>query len=301
MNLKKSVIISTIALSSIMTLTACSSKATNSSDKAAVVATMKGQQITSQDLYNKIKKDSSTQNAIRQTIVTDAFNKLYSDKISNKDVDSKFNETKKSYGSSFNDTLKSNGMTEDDYKKLLKDQEAIQYGLNANVSVTNDDLNKAWSTFHPKSDFNVAKFSDENAAKSFLEKAKSGDFVKLAKESAINKNEITTEVDSGATNIPKDVSTEMWKLHQGEITNVISTTNDTTQTKEYYVVQLTKEVKKGSDMNKYKSRLTEIVKANKLTDSTTMNKTIGTVLTKANVQIKDKDLSTLLVQYFTAK
>lgn len=297
MTLKKPLIVGAILLSG-LTLAGCSNNKSN--DKAEIVATMKGKQVNSQDLYSDIKNNTYAQSAIKDSLVTDAFNQLYADKVSDKTVNSLLAKTKKSYGDSFKSVLTSNNMTENEYKDTLKKQAVVEYGLRKNIDISDADMDKTWKDFHAKSDIQVAKFNDENKAKNFAKNAKDGDFVSLANKSAVNKNDIAAKVDSGSESIPKEVHTELWKLKNGEMSNVITTTDSSYQST-YYVVKMVKLGDKGSDMKKYEKRIKEITQTNKLTDTDTMNATIGKVLKKANFQMKDKDLSTLMTSYLSSK
>lgn len=297
MTLKKPLILGAILLSG-LTLAGCSNN--KSDEKAEIIATMKGKQVNSQELYSDIKTNTYAQSAIKDALVTDAFNQLYADKVSDKTVDSLLKKAKESYGDSFKSVLTSNNMTEKDYKETLKKQAVVEYGLRQNIDISDTDMEKTWKDFHTESDIQIAKFNDENKAKDFAKNAKDGDFVGLANKSAINKNNIAAKVDSGSDTIPKEVHTELWKLKNGEMSNVITTTDSSYQST-YYVVKMVKLGDKGSNMKKYEKRIKEITQTNKLADTDTMNATIGKVLKKANFQMKDKDLSTLMTPYLSSK
>lgn len=297
MTLKKPLIVGAIILSG-LTLAGCSNNKSN--DNAEIIATMKGKQVNSQELYSDIKTNTYAQSAIKDALVTDAFNQLYADKVSDKTVNSLVSKAKASYGDNFKSILTSNNMTENEYIETLKKQAVVEYGLRQNIDVSKADMEKTWKNFHPESNIQIAKFNDEAKAKDFAKNAKTGDFVGLANKSAVNKNDIATKVDSGSDTIPTEVHTQLWKLKNGEISNVITTTDSSYQST-YYVVKMVKLGDKGSDMKKHEKRIKEITQNSKLTNADTMNATIGKVLKKANFQMKDKDLSTLMTSYLSTK
>ena len=83
-------------------------------------------------------------------------------------------------------------------------------------------------------------------------------------------------------------------MKDGQVSDVITSTNASTYTTEYYVVKMVKNQNKGNDMDKYKKELKEIATDTKLSDSNFQNKVIGEVLKDANVKIKDKDFENVL-------
>ena len=88
-----------------------------------------------------------------------------------------------------------------------------------------------------------------------------------------------------------EVKEAAFKLKDGEISDVITTTNPTSYATEYYVVKMVKNQNKGNDMDKYKDQLKDIATETKLSDNAFTTKVIGEELKDANVKIKDDALS----------
>lgn len=75
-------------------------------------------------------------------------------------------------------------------------------------------------------------------------------------------------------------------MKDGEISDVITTTNPTSYATEYYVVKMVKNQNKGNDMDKYKDQLKDIATETKLSDNAFTTKVIGEELKDANVKSK---------------
>lgn len=58
--------------------------------------------------------------------------------------------------------------------------------------------------------------------------------------------------DSTTTTVPAEVKEAAFKLKDGQVSDVITSTNASTYTTEYYVVKMVKNQNKGNDMDKYK-------------------------------------------------
>lgn len=83
-------------------------------------------------------------------IVFKAFDDVYGKEISSKEVTKEYNEQIKKLGPNYKEQLKAVGQTEETYKKLFKQMLAFQYGLKANVKLTDKDLDTAWKEFYPE-------------------------------------------------------------------------------------------------------------------------------------------------------
>ena len=85
---------------------------------------------------------------------------------------------------------------------------------------------------------------------------KGDDFSKLAKDKS---TDTTTKEDGGkvkfdstTTTVPTEVKEAAFKLKDGQVSDVITSTNTSTYATEYYVVKMVKNQNKGNDMDKYK-------------------------------------------------
>ena len=270
---------------------------TNAGEKTAV--SYKGGTISEQEVMDSLKKMQGADSAVQQLIVYQVFEDKYGDDVSTKEIDSQYDQTKKQLGDSFDSQLKSAGYTEQTFKDSIKQSLAFQEGLKKHIKLTDEDLKTAWESFHPEVEAQIIQVASEDDAKDVKKAADKGDdFSKLAKDKS---TDTTTKEDGGkvkfdstTTTVPAEVKEAAFKLKDGQVSDVITSTNASTYTTEYYVVKMVKNQAKGNDMDKYKKELKEIATDTKLSDSTFQNKVIGEVLKDANVKIKDKDFENVL-------
>ncbi len=270
---------------------------TNAGEKTAV--SYKGGTISEQEVMDSLKKMQGADSAVQQLIVYQVFEDKYGDDVSTKEIDSQYDQTKKQLGDSFDSQLKSAGYTEQTFKDSIKQSLAFQEGLKKHIKLTDEDLKTAWESFHPEVEAQIIQVASEDDAKDVKKAAdKGGDFSKLAKDKS---TDTTTKEDGGkvkfdstTTTVPAEVKEAAFKLKDGQVSDVITSTNASTYNTEYYVVKMVKNQNKGNDMDKYKKELKEIATDTKLSDSTFQNKVIGEVLKDANVKIKDKDFENVL-------
>ncbi|EGP4984422.1 peptidylprolyl isomerase [Enterococcus faecium] len=270
---------------------------TNAGEKTAV--SYKGGTISEQEVMDSLKKMQGADSAVQQLIVYQVFEDKYGDDVSTKEIDSQYDQTKKQLGDSFDSQLKSAGYTEQTFKDSIKQSLAFQEGLKKHIKLTDEDLKTAWESFHPEVEAQIIQVASEDDAKDVKKAADKGDdFSKLAKDKS---TDTTTKEDGGkvkfdstTTTVPAEVKETAFKLKDGQVSDVITSTNASTYTTEYYVVKMVKNQNKGNDMDKYKKELKEIATDTKLSDSTFQNKVIGEVLKDANVKIKDKDFENVL-------
>lgn len=273
---------------------------TNAGEKTAV--SYKGGTISEQEVMDSLKKMQGADSAVQQLIVYQVFEDKYGDDVSTKEIDSQYDQTKKQLGDSFDSQLKSAGYTEQTFKDSIKQSLAFQEGLKKHIKLTDEDLKTAWESFHPEVEAQIIQVASEDDAKDVKKAADKGDdFSKLAKDKS---TDTTTKEDGGkvkfdstTTTVPAEVKEAAFKLKDGQVSDVITSTNASTYTTEYYVVKMVKNQNKGNDMDKYKKELKEIATDTKLSDSTFQNKVIGEVLKDANVKIKDKDFENVLSSF----
>ena len=290
---KKSIILAATSALAVLTLAACSG------DTNKDIATMKGGTITVSDFYDEAKLESSNQSLVQRMIIYKVFNNKYGDKVTDKQVDAEYDKQAKSLGDTFESQLETAGYTKDSYKEYIRNNLAFEAGLKAHVDITDDDLKTAWESFHPEVEAQIIQVASEDDAKDVKKAADKGDdFSKLDKDKS---TDTTTKEDGGkvkfdstTTTVPAEVKEAAFKLKDGQVSDVITSTNASTYTTEYYVVKMMKNQNKGNDMDKYKKELKEIATDTKLSDSTFQNKVIGEVLKDANVKIKDKDFENVL-------
>ena len=275
---------------------------TNAGEKTAV--SYKGGTISEQEVMDSLKKMQGADSAVQQLIVYQVFEDKYGDDVSTKEIDSQYDQTKKQLGDSFDSQLKSAGYTEQTFKDSIKQSLAFQEGLKKHIKLTDEDLKTAWESFHPEVEAQIIQVASEDDAKDVKKAADKGDdFSKLAKDKSTDtetkEDGGKVKFDSTTTTIPAEVKEAAFKLKDGEISDVITTTNPTSYATEYYVVKMVKNQNKGNDMDKYKDQLKDIATEIKLSDNAFTTKVIGEELKDANVKIKDDAFENVLSAFTT--
>ncbi|EOI06867.1 rotamase [Enterococcus moraviensis ATCC BAA-383] len=298
--MKKKLILAAAGLFSVFALAACTG---GSQD----IATMKGGTITVDDFYNQTKTSQQSQQTVQQMIIFKVFDQKYGKDVSDKEVQAKFDETKKSIeeqGGVFVDQLKQAGLTEKSYKEQIKQSLAYQAGLKAHIKITDEDLKTAWASFHPEVEAQVIQVATEDEAKEIKKQLNDGgDFAKIAKEKSTDtttsKDGGKIKFDSQSETVAVAVKEAAFKLKDGEVSEPIQATDATGYQSTFTIVKMVKNKEKGNDMAPYKKELKKIAEETKLTDQEFTQKVTSEVLTEANVKIKDdafKDVLAGLVE-----
>lgn len=295
--MKKKLLLCAASAVLMFTISGCSS--------SEEIATMKGGSITVNDYFNDVKSQSTTQQTVQSLIIYKVFDEKYGKDVSDKDIQKKYDESKKTYddaGQDFKEALEQAGLTEKTYKEKLKSQLSYEAGLKAHLDITDADLKTAWESFHPEVEAQIIQVSTEEEAKEIKKQLTDGkDFAELAKDkstdTATKEDGGKIKFDSTSTTIPDQVKTDAFKLKDGAVSDPIETTNSSTYQTSYYIVKMIKNKEKGNDMEPYKKEVEEIAENNQLTSSEFATKVISEELKEANVKIKDSAFSDVLAGY----
>ena len=170
-----------VTLLSVATLAACSSSSKDSS-----VITMKGDTITVSDVYNQVKNNSATQQAVLTLTLQRVLQDQYGDKVSDKKVSEAYNKVAEQYGTYFSAILAQQGLTTETYKQQLRVQLLVEAAVDAAAKkeLTTKNYKAAFKNYVPDTKIEVIKLDSEDTAKSVLEEAKKdgADFASFAKE-----------------------------------------------------------------------------------------------------------------------
>ncbi|HWL26244.1 MAG TPA: peptidylprolyl isomerase [Ureibacillus sp.] len=161
---------------SILTLGACSEKATDE----VVVSSSYGD-ITKDEFYNELKSLAG-QKMLEQVVVKQVLENNY--KVSDDDVKAEFDAFKETYGDSYKSMLSMYGYTEDSYKDELK-LGMLSQKLSEEVegSVTDEDVKAQYEQGKYELNARHILVEDEKTADEVYDKLKNGgDFAALAKE-----------------------------------------------------------------------------------------------------------------------
>ncbi len=291
--MKKRFLTMAIGAMSLFALAACSNQSQD-------IATMKGGKVTVEDFYDEAKSQQANQQLVQNMIIYKVFEENYGKKVTEKEINAKFDETKKQYGDNFDQVLKQSGLSE----KLLKDQIkqglAFETGLKSHIKLTDEDLKTAWKSFHPEVEAQLIMTATEDDANAALKEINDDkkDFGAVAKEKSVDTSkdkEGKVKFDSQDQKIPAQVKQAAFELKDGEVSKVIPVQGQYGNT--FYIVKMVKNQAKGNSMDPYKKQLEEIATQTKMSDQTFVNGVIKEELTKANVKIKDDAFKNVLAQY----
>lgn len=297
---KKKIIFSLACLLGMTSLAACSSN----SDTDDEIATMKGDNITVGDFYDKAKTDQNSQQIVLDMIISQVFTDKYGDKVSDDEVDQQIKDT---FGDeeTLKQQLEASQMSRKELEETYKQSLALQEGLKDHVDLTDKDLKEAWDSYHPQVEAQLIAVSSEDEAKDVKKEADEddADFGKIAKDNSIapsKDDDGKVEFDSAtpAEEVPDEVKEKAWDMKDGDISDPIAVNSD--YGTGYYILKMNKNQDKGNDMDKYKDEIQEIATDNKTNDQEFTTKVIGEELQDANVKVKDEAFSDILTQFTDA-
>ncbi|WP_270342304.1 peptidyl-prolyl cis-trans isomerase [Lactococcus lactis] len=280
----------------LVTLSGCSSSDSASKD----IITMKGDTIRVSDLYKEAKQfPSQPTNTLLQNLTFDKiFTKDFGKEVTDKDVSKKVKSIKDQYGSQFSSALQQQGLTEASFTPYMRTQMLEQAAIDHEIKetqYTDANLKKAWESYHPDVTAYVVSETSKDAATKALDAAKKDDAGKASFEKTNTESKVT--FNSTSTSVPTEVQTAAFKLKNGEFSDVIESTSSSTGATSYYIVAMVKTSEKGTDMNKYKKELQNVIKTEKEQDTTFVSGVIAKYLKKNNVTVKESAFASLFSQF----
>ena len=280
----------------LVTLSGCSSSHSASKD----IITMKGDTIRVSDLYKEAKQfPSQPTNTLLQNLTFDKiFTKDFGKEVTDKDVSKKVKSIKDQYGSQFSSALQQQGLTEASFTPYMRTQMLEQAAIDHEIKetqYTDANLKKAWESYHPDVTAYVVSETSKDAATKALDAAKKDDAGKASFEKTNAESKVT--FNSTSTSVPTEVQTAAFKLKNGEFSDVIESTSSSTGATSYYIVEMVKTSEKGTDMNKYKKELQNVIKTEKEQDTTFVSGVIAKYLKKNNVTVKESAFASLFSQF----
>ncbi|ARE21418.1 MAG: peptidyl-prolyl cis-trans isomerase [Lactococcus lactis] len=280
----------------LVTLSGCSSSDSASKD----IITMKGDTIRVSDLYKEAKQfPSQPTNTLLQNLTFDKiFTKDFGKEVTDKDVSKKVKSIKDQYGSQFSSALQQQGLTEASFTPYMRTQMLEQAAIDHEIKetqYTDANLKKAWESYHPDVTAYVVSETSKDAATKALDAAKKDDAGKASFEKTNAESKVT--FNSTSTSVPTEVQTAAFKLKNGDFSDVIESTSSSTGATSYYIVEMVKTSEKGTDMNKYKKELQNVIKTEKEQDTTFVSGVIAKYLKKNNVTVKESAFASLFSQF----
>ncbi|MGO1382929.1 MAG: peptidyl-prolyl cis-trans isomerase, partial [Lactococcus lactis] len=264
------------------------------------IITMKGDTIRVSDLYKEAKQfPSQPTNTLLQNLTFDKiFTKDFGKEVTDKDVSKKVKSIKDQYGSQFSSALQQQGLTEASFTPYMRTQMLEQAAIDHEIKetqYTDANLKKAWESYHPDVTAYVVSETSKDAATKALDAAKKDDAGKASFEKTNAESKVT--FNSTSTSVPTEVQTAAFKLKNGEFSDVIESTSSSTGATSYYIVEMVKTSEKGTDMNKYKKELQNVIKTEKEQDTTFVSGVIAKYLKKNNVTVKESAFASLFSQF----
>ena len=209
-------------------LTACSN---GNSEK--VVETKAGD-ITKDEFYSAMK-DRYGEAVIQEMVYEKVLSQDY--KVTDKEIDAKFEEIKAQMGDNFQMALQSSGYkTEDDFKRALKLNMLQEKAAIADIKVTEKELKEAYKNIKPEIKARHILVEDEKTAKEVKAKLDKGeDFAKLAKQYSKDTGSAQKGGDLGWFGTGKmlpEFETAAYKLKKNEISEPVKSQYG------YHIIQL---------------------------------------------------------------
>ena len=283
-----------IAVAGIALSAAACSKGSDST-----VASYTGGKITQQEYYDEMKKSQAGQSTLANLIINRALEQQYGNKVSQKKIDKQYNKYKKQYGSQFSAVLQQNGMTTSTFKQNLKTSLLSEAALKDVKKVTKKQEQKAWKSYEPKVTVQHILVSKKSTAEKIIKELKDGaSFKSLAKKFSLdtatkNKEGKLPAFDSTDTTLDSAFKNAAFKLKTDEITSTPVKSQSG-----YHVIKMINHPAKGTFAS-HKKEIDDQIYATMSQDQETMRSVIATVLKKADVSIKDKDLKNVLASYIS--
>lgn len=296
--MKKKLLAGAITLLSVVTLAACSQAGGKD------IITMKGNTITVNDFYNKVKNNAAAQQVLLNMTIQEVFEKSYGKHVTEKEVNETFNKSKSTYGTAFQQVLARAGLTEDTYREQIRTNKLVEYAVKkaAEKELTDANYKKAYESYTPEVTAQIIKVDSQDKAKEVLEKAKAegADFGQIAKENSTDTKTKDkggeVKFDSASTDVPDAVKKAAFALEANGISDVI-TVKSSTYSSSYYIVKLNSKSEKSANWKDYKKQLKNVILTQKQNDRTFIQKIVAKELQAANIKVKDQAFQSLFSQY----
>ncbi|MCY7849536.1 peptidylprolyl isomerase [Bacillus haynesii] len=270
----KKIAIAAITATSVLALSACSG------GDSEVVAETKAGNITKEDLYQTLK-DNAGADALNMLVQQKVLDDKYD--VSDKEVDKKLNEYKKSMGDQLNQLIDQKG--EDFVKEQIKYELLMQKAAKDNIKVTDDDVKEYYDGLKGKIHLSHILVKEKKTAEEVEKKLKKGEkFEDLAKEYSTDG---TAEKggDLGWVgkddNMDKDFVKAAFALKTGEVSGPVKSQFG------YHIIKKDEERGKYEDMKK---ELKKEVQEQKQNDQTELQSVIDKLVKDADLKVKDKEL-----------
>ncbi|MED1738358.1 peptidylprolyl isomerase [Bacillus swezeyi] len=270
----KKIAIAAITATSVLALSACSG------GDSEVVAETKAGNVTKEELYDTLKENAGADALnmlVQQKVLDDKYD------VSDKEIDKKLNEYKKSMGDQLDALIDQKG--EGYVKDQIKYELLMKKAAKDNIKVTDDDVKEYYDSLKGKIRASHILVKEKKTAEEVEKKLKKGEkFEDLAKEYSTDG---TAEKGGDLGWFAKEgemdeaFSKAAFALKTGEVSDPVKTDYG------YHIIKKTEERGKYEDMKK---DLKKQVKEQKQNNQTELQSVIDKLVKDADLKVKDKDL-----------
>lgn len=178
--LKKSIIAILLTIS-LLGLAACGS---SSVDPNVIVKTS-GSNVTKEEFYEALKGLQGADQVLTDLVTVSILEGKFD--ITDEDVDQKFEQVKRDAGESFADALEMQGLTEEQFKKLIKESLLKEALISEDVEITDEEIEQYYENMKKEIHARHILVEEEELANDLKAQLDDGaDFEKLAKEHSID-------------------------------------------------------------------------------------------------------------------
>ncbi|CAK8053758.1 peptidyl-prolyl cis-trans isomerase [Eupransor demetentiae] len=262
--------------------------------------------ITQKEYYDDVKASQAGQQEFAQMSVRKVLEHYYGKDVTKKQTDQAYETQRAQFGSDANYKayLASNGYTDQQVKNNIRLNMLQTAAIKDNHKISQSDLDKAYKSYVPDTTISLITTSSEDKAQAAIDALSNGSSWASVYKKYSTKNNAASATGQLPT-FDSTSSTPEEAVRKAAFNMNVGNTSDSPvkgANGAYYVIKLDKMAKKPSEKQietKLKDKLTNDFIGNSKNQSS-INKIIGKILRKADVNVKDSDLKNALSGYMTA-
>ncbi len=283
----KKKILAFTAAASILALSACSNNA--ATDETLV--TSKAGDISKNELYEEMK-DIVGEQTLQMLVIEKVLEDKY--KVTDKEIDAEYKKTEEELGEAFEMSLAQEGHTPESFKKFLRLNMLQEKALTDGIEVSDEEVQQRIEQMNTEVNARHVLVEDEETALEVKEKLEGGaDFAEIAKEYSEDPGSKEEGGELGWFGYDKMVPEfrdAAFTLELKKISDPVLSSNG------YHIIEVTdkREVAKEDKVTKeQEENVRKELMIDKADPSTIVQK-VSKLMKDANVEIKDKDLESVL-------
>lgn len=151
------------------------------------LATINGEPISQDALYDKMKDSQEGQQAFQELVVDKGLEHQYGNQVPSYKVNKKYHDYKKEYGTSFKDFLTQNVLTTSELKNRIKEELLMRAAIRDNTNFSSSKLKKQFKNYQPKVTVDQILTPNKRTAEKAIRQLTAGkSFANLAKQYSID-------------------------------------------------------------------------------------------------------------------